>query len=119
MSQQLAIDWTRDTALPISGRTRAARHASASGAMVAARGRGALSVAYVKLLRECGPLSDEQAARALGRRLSSICSTRDGVGELVEPSGEWEIVVWPNGRSSRRVKWRLCRRRRTAEEMEG
>lgn len=88
--------------LPIAGRHPASRHASASGAQRAVRDRGALALAYRQLLIEAGPLSDPEAAQVLGRPLSSVCSTRNGWGSRVGPSGEYELTAW----STRRTKWR-------------
>lgn len=68
---QPRIDWDRDVSLPVSGRTTQARHASATGAATASKTRGRLSVAYRDLLIACGPLSDHEAARLLGRQVSS------------------------------------------------
>jgi hypothetical protein len=96
------FDFDADVNLPVAGKTPRSRHASASGARRAARDRGALSVAYVNLLRTCGPLTDNAAADALGRPLSSICSTRNGLGELIEDAGEYETTAW----GTKRTKWR-------------
>lgn len=102
---QLGIDWSADVSLPISGRTVQARHASATGAQQAVGSRGALSRAYAALLKELGPLSDVEASRALGRPLSSLTSTRNGLGARVVPSGQYEVVTWPGGGQTKRVRW--------------
>ena len=101
---QLAINWAVTT-LPVSGRTPQARHASATGAQVAATRRGALTRRYLDLLATAGPLSDMQAALMLGCALSSICSVRNGCGALVRPSGRYEIRTWALGSTSKRVMW--------------
>lgn len=90
-----------DFSLPVSGRTPRSRHASSSGARRASIDRGALSVAYIALLKATGPLSDHQAAHALGRLVSSINSTRAGLGELIVASGEYEETHW----RTKRTKW--------------
>lgn len=100
--RQAALDWSADVTLPVAGRSPQARHASATGAQRAVKDRGALAVAYLELLKTAGPLSDPQAAHALGRQISSICSTRNGLGDLVVESGEYEITAW----NTKRVKWR-------------
>ena len=97
---QPAFDWSAN--LPVAGKSPRSRHASASGAQRAATDRGALSVAYLELLRATGPLSDYQAAAALGRLVSSINSTRNGLGELVEDSGQYEETPF----GTKRTKWR-------------
>lgn len=101
---QAALDFDRDVNLPVSGRTPRARQASATGAQRAAKDRGAVTLAYVALLREMGPLSDHEAARMLGRLVSSINSVRNGLGARVVPSGEHENTEW----GTRRVRWRLA-----------
>lgn len=106
------IDWDASVSLPIAGRTPATRHASATGAQAAAPSRGRLSVAYLELLRVAGPLSDHAAAKALGCCLSSVNSTRNGLGGLVEPSGEFESSEF----GTRRVRWR---RATAAERSDG
>ena len=106
---QPAFDWSRDVALPVAGRTPAARHASATGAQAAEPHRGRLTTAYLRLLEEVGPRSDPEAARLLGVGVSSICSIRNGCGALVEPSGVFETKVWPNGSVSQRVRWQRQR----------
>ena len=103
---QLPIDWSADVRLPIAGRTPRARHSSATGAQVAARTRGQVALAYRALLREHGPLSDYEAARILGRLVSSICSTRNGFGDSVVPSTSYELTAW----GSKRVRWQWVER---------
>lgn len=98
---QGAIDWTRDVNLPVSGRTPGARHASATGAQQAARSRGAVALAYRKLLIESGPLSDYEAAKVLGRLVSSICSTRNDWLAHVVPSGTFETTEF----GTKRMRW--------------
>ena len=98
---QPGFNWSADVSLPVSGRTPAAKLASATGAQVAARTRGAVSLAYRRLLIESGPLSDDEARRVMGRQLSSICSTRNGWGAHVVPSGGYEVTPW----GSKRVRW--------------
>lgn len=98
------FDWSSDVNLPIAGRTPRARHASATGAQKAATDRGALSLAYIALLRSVGPLSDHQAAKALGRQVSSVNSTRNGLGDLIEDSGEYETSEY----GTKRTKWKAA-----------
>ena len=99
---QSGFNWNADVQLPINGKTPRSRHASATGAQRAAIDRGALSVAYLQLLRVVGPLSDHQAAKALGRLHTSINSTRAGLGDLVVDSGEVEVTDW----HTKRTKWK-------------
>lgn len=98
---QGAIDWNLDVNLPVSGRTPAARHSSATGARRAARSRGAVAVAYRQLLIASGPLSDHEAAQVLGRLVSSINSTRNNWGDHVVPSGHFEATTF----GTKRVRW--------------
>lgn len=98
---QPVFEWDRDCALPVSGRSPAARHASASGAQVSVRTRGAVALAYRRLLRDSGPQSDVEAARGLGRLVSSMCSTRAGWGAHIVASGTYEHTSF----GTRRVRW--------------
>lgn len=108
MSVQPGFDWSSDVSLPVSGETPEARHASATGSQRAAKSRADLAVRYIALLKALGPLSDHEAARALGVGLSSINSTRDGVAGRAEPkrvvpSGQYEVTAF----GTRRVRWML------------
>lgn len=101
---QLGLDWSRDVNLPVSGRTPAARHAGATGAQVAAKARGEVALAYRRLLIESGPQSDQEAAKALGRLVCSMQSTRHGWGTHVVPSGQFELTPF----NTKRVRWCWC-----------
>lgn len=100
---QPSLDW--DVNLPISGKAVRSRHASATGAHRAAIDRGALSVAYLNLLRAAGPLSDHAAARALGRETSSINSTRNGLGNLIVASDQFENTPF----RTKRTRWMVAK----------
>ena len=105
---QPRLDWDRECPLPVApSASTQARHASATGAQMAAETRAALSLAYIALLRAVGPRSDHEAARALGVGVSSINSTRDGLGASVVASDDYETRVWPNGRTTKRTRWML------------
>jgi hypothetical protein len=101
---QPGLDWDRDVSLPVSGRSSAARHAGATGAQQAVRGRGAVTLAYVALLRQMGPLSDHEAAKLLGRQVSSVNSIRNGLADRVRPSGAYQDTEF----GTRRVRWELA-----------
>ena len=108
MKNQLALSFTQEQAfdprsacLPVSGKTPRARHASHSGALRASKDRGEVSTAYLNLLRTAGPMSDHAAAKALGRTLSTVNSVRNGLGDLVVDSGEYESSEW----GTRRTRW--------------
>lgn len=90
--------------LPVSGKAPRQRHASASGAITAAKGRPELALQYLALLKAAGPLSDHAAAKALGREISSINSTRNGLGPLVVDSGTYEETAF----RTKRTKWRAA-----------
>jgi hypothetical protein len=98
---QPTFDWSRDVSLPVRGQTAHIRHAGATGAQHAAKDRGRVSAAYRDLLRVAGPLSDHEAAQALGRMVSSINSTRHGWGAHVAESAEYERTAF----GTRRTKW--------------
>jgi hypothetical protein len=99
---QHGFDWDPAVNLPVQGHTPEARHAGRTGAERAAKDRGALSLQYRQLLITVGPLSDHEAAKALGRLVSSINSTRNGWGDKVQPSGQFEDSTY----HTKRVKWR-------------
>lgn len=98
-----------DFSLPINGTSPRSRHHSRSGAEYAAPDRPSLTCDYLQLLRVCGPLSDQSAARMLGRETCSLNSTRGALVQagVVEDSGEDEIHVFANGKTTTRTKWRL------------
>lgn len=107
------VAWTPHNPLPVAhGRSARAAHNSATGAEVAAAGRGALTQRYLQLLRDRGAVSDQEAAAEIaGGRLSSINSTRAQLGALVEaclPERD-EIHRWPSGKVSRRTRWQLVK----------
>lgn len=105
---QPALDF--DTSLPISGKTPRARHASFTGARLAAEHRGAKTLEYLALLERM-PLSDPKAARMMGVGVSSICSIRNACVDagLVTDSGRYEVAEWPGHRTTKRVKWGLVK----------
>lgn len=98
---QSRLDFTIDCTLPVRGKTIEARHAGSTGAQYAVHHRGPLALAYRQLLIDAGPLSDDEAATILGRRLSSMCSTRNAWGDHVVPSGAFETSPF----GTKRVKW--------------
>lgn len=95
------LNFDQDCNLPVNGKTPRSRHASSTGAVRASKDRGALSVAYLNLLRTAGPRSDFEAAAALGRMVSSICSTRNGLGDLIVASEEYESTPF----RTKRTRW--------------
>lgn len=103
MNETPFLDFDHDVNLPVSGKTPRSRHASRTGAVKASKDRGQLSVAMLRLLREAGHagLSDYEMARALARPLSSMNSTRNGLGNLVIPSGSFETTEF----GTRRTRW--------------
>ena len=107
---QPSLDWDRECPLPVApSRSVRARHASALGAQVAARHRGALTLRYVALLKQLGRVSDHEAAGMLGVGLSSINSTRAKLGDrVVEAPAHDELHQWPSGHVTRRTRWTLA-----------
>jgi len=102
MSAQGGFDFSRDVNLPVQGQTPGVRHAGATGAQRAVKDRGAVSLAYRELLRTSGPLSDHEAAKAMGRLVSSINSTRNGWGVHVQESQQYERTEF----GTKRTRWR-------------
>lgn len=109
--KQQSIAWDADVSLPVSGITPHARHASASGAVVAQRRIGRKVLAYLSLLQTVGNhgISDFGAVLALNMHerlvagVQSINSIRDSLGDLVEHTGTYERTEF----NSRRGKYRL------------
>ena len=94
-----------DFSLPIAGRSPRSRHASRSGSVRAAVDRPLLSRQYLELLRATGPRSDFEMAAALARPLSSICSTRNGLKDLIVASEEYEETPW----RTKRTRWQVAK----------
>ena len=96
----------QQAALPFSGRTPHARHASYTGARAAERGRGVKTQMYLQWLRAHQPATDQDAADALYPllRLNAINSIRNTlvVHGLMESAG---TVTGPCGAS--RTLWQI------------
>jgi hypothetical protein len=101
------LDWTRDINLPVSGKTSRQRHASSTGAQRAVTTRGPLAKAYLDLLTIAGErgMSDFEAAAALGRLVSSMCSTRNGLRDLIVESGSYETTPF----NTKRTRYTLAK----------
>ena len=97
------------------GKTTKARHAGWIGARKALETRTWKRQAYEQLIRNHGPMTDNEAATVLGWPLSSVCSTRNGILELAKHRGEpapfqpidFEIVRWGEGKTTKRAGWGL------------
>jgi hypothetical protein len=88
MTQQALFDRINPPpALPVQGRGVVSRAASTDGARVAAAHRASLQQRYLDLLLRVGAhgATDHEAAAHLRCGVSSLCSTRAGLGaQLVE-----------------------------------
>ena len=96
---------TGQTSAPYQGNTTAARHAGYIGAKAADITWAANTAKYVALLKRDGPISDQTAAARLGWGVSSINSIRAGLGDQVQPSGQFETATFAR-KTTRRVMWR-------------
>lgn len=111
MRSPSGITWTPDCPLPVAhSSTSRAAHNSATGAQAASVTRGQLTLRYLRLLRELGPVSDHEASRMLGVGLSSINSTRSQLGPRVVAARDDrdEVHQWPGGRVTHRTRWQLA-----------
>ena len=88
---------------PINGRTIAARHASFTGAVHACHARGEKLVALRQLLTHHGPLTINEVAAITGWPLSSVCSLKSALPDVV-PDG-FEVVEWRAGKATKRTRW--------------
>lgn len=107
---QGALDFERAA---FQGNTVKSRHASWTGAVKTLETRTWKRQAYEQLIRNHGPMTDNEAATVLGWPLSSVCSTRNGILELAKKRGEpapfepvdFETVAWGDGKSTKRARW--------------
>jgi hypothetical protein len=86
---------------PFRGRTSQSRHASYTGAVHAQRTRGEKQQTYAQILRNHGPMTDQDVAALTRWPLSSVNSTRDSFGDQVVPMG---FEPSPFGRA-KRTRW--------------
>lgn len=104
---------------PVSGRTRAARHASATGALAVRETWTARQNAYLQLLNQAGALTDQEAAPLLRCQLCSVNSVRNGIEQAQRDAGlpamfeadGFEEHRFTDGsgkaRVTRRTRWRI------------
>ena len=98
-----------DFSVPVSGLTRAARHSSWTGARQAVKTWTAKQSALLQLLTQAGgPMNDHELAAVLRWPLSSVCSVRNSVRDLLAPDG-FDAVTWPDGGVTRRTRWKINR----------
>lgn len=86
---------------PHQGRTLQSRHASWTGAREAQRTRGEKVQTYAQILRNHGPMTDQDVAALTKWPLSSVNSIRDSFGEQITAQG---LEPSPFGRA-KRTKW--------------
>jgi len=81
MNQSGHID-AEPLSLPFSGATVLSRHCSAQGAISAKERCGRQALALLALYRARGPLSDAQAAEAMGIERTSVNARRNSLVKL-------------------------------------
>ena len=91
---------------PYQGKTRAAKHASWTGARHASQRRADERARYLALLADVEAITDQEAAKRLGLGISSINSIRNGLKDRVVPRGH-ERMFWEDGTATSRTKWGL------------
>jgi len=95
---------------PARGRTTGARQASQTGADAVRATFTARQHAYVALLRYRGPLTDQDAAAALGWQLCSVNSVRGALRHRIVQAGTLEhrfVDATGRRRTTRRTRWTL------------
>lgn len=106
-AEQPRLDWDRDVSLPVSGRTPAARHASATGAQAGQRTHGRKGLAYLEALERAGAagLNDFDAGQVVGIYRTSVNSVRAALmrAGLVEETGAFDVTEF----GTRRQRYRL------------
>lgn len=90
-----------DFELPFHGKTPQSKHASWTGAREAQKTRGEKRATYAQILRNHGPISDQDVAGLTTWPLSSVNSIRDSFGEQVTAQG---LEPSPFGRA-KRTRW--------------
>jgi hypothetical protein len=90
---------------PISGKTPISRHASFTGAREAVHGRGEKQKTYAQILRNHGPMSDQDVAALTRWPLSSVNSIRCSFGDQIVACG---LEPSPFGRA-KRTTWGFLR----------
>ncbi len=86
---------------PVSGRSVQARHASWTGAREAQVRRGEKQATYAQILRNHGPMTDQDVAALTKWPLSSVNSIRDSFGDQIVAQG---LEPSPFGRA-KRTQW--------------
>jgi hypothetical protein len=95
---------------PVNGRTTGARQASQSGAGAIRPTFSVRQRAYLQLLRQAGPLTDQAAAAVLGWQLCSVNSCRGTLeARIVEAGSESHTFIDAGGvaRTTHRTRWTL------------
>jgi hypothetical protein len=92
--------------VPFQGEGPLPTHASYTGAVLARRGRGEKVEALRQLLTHHGPLTLNECSVITGWPLSSICSLKAALGDLVI-AVDLETQSWDDGRTTRRTRWAI------------
>ena len=105
---QQALDWTGAREHPISGRTRQAKHAGATGAAAAHRHFGRKVLRYLEVLERAGAtgISDFAAFAemdAIVSGVNAINSIRNSLEGLIEHTREYDATEF----GTRRGRYRL------------
>lgn len=104
-----------DVPAPYQGDNPTARASSATGAVYALTGRRGKTATYCQILKNHGPISDQEVAGLTKWSLSSVNSIRGTLLKLAREQGKEPPIVaegidvqtWDDGRTTQRTKWRL------------
>lgn len=99
--------------IPVNGRTLRSRHASATGAAKAVRTWGVRTSEVLQLI-DGGPKSRQELDELTQNRwrINGICSAVGyllKIGRIEENPDDWEVVTWPDGTVTKRVRFRIKR----------
>lgn len=99
---------------PVQGKTALSRHAGWTGARAQVKTFGPKTSALLQVLANGGPMSRNELWAVLRwNSLSSVCSILGGCLKrgIVESSGEFESITWPDGQVTRRERFQIRRSR--------
>lgn len=93
--------------VPYQGSSAESRAASFSGAMAARETRKGKTATYLQILRNHGPMTDQDVAGLRQWSLSSVNSIRGSLpkGTIIARGAEFQ--TWDDGKTTRRTQWGL------------
>lgn len=93
--------------VPHQGRSDVSRTASFSGALVARATRKGKTATYLQILRNHGPISDQDVAALTKWSLSSVNSIRGSLADGMVIARGVDVQTWDDGKQTKRTQWGL------------